>query len=149
MFPRNTTLYAELSETAHLNIHKTRKLPIVKNEYEAGDSLILASHLKAKENYHIFEDVFLLLVDTLDYFINKFFSNDLDLLKYLEVVKVNRFCITSILKNIYIDDAAIVKEYPNIKEDAFDGLTEESKKMVLEKFGTVYNFCNAIIQKKK
>ena len=23
------------------------------------------------------------------------------------------------------------------------------KKMVLEKFGTVYNFCNAVIQKKK
>ena len=59
MFPRNTTLYAELSETAHLGIHKTRKLPSVKNEYEAGDSLIFASHLKIKENYHIFEDVFL------------------------------------------------------------------------------------------
>ena len=29
---------------------------------------------------------------------------------------------------MYIDDDAIVKEYPNIKEDAFDGLTEESKK---------------------
>ena len=101
MFPRNTTLYGELSETTHLNIHKTRKLPSVKNEYEAGDSLIFASHLKTKENHHIFEDVFLLLVDTLDYFINKFFSNDLDLLKYLEVVKVNRFCITSISKWLY------------------------------------------------
>ena len=70
-------------------------------------------------------------------------------MKYLEVVKVNGFCITSISKKGYIDDAAIVKEYPNIKEDAFDGLTEESKKMVLEKFGTVDNFWNAVIQKKK
>ena len=52
-------------------------------------------------------------------------------------------------KKGYIDDAAIVKESPNIKEDAFDGLTEESKKMVLEKFEIVDNFWNAIIQKKK
>lgn len=136
----NTTLYGELAETAHLDIHKARKHPGVKNEYEDGNALVLASHTKTKENYHIFEEVFLVLVDTLDYFINKFFSDDLDLLKYLEVVKLNRFCITSISQKGYIDDAEILKEFPNIKEDAFNGLDQESQKLMLEKFGSVDNF---------
>lgn len=102
--------------------------------------MVLASHTKTKENYHIFEEVFLVLVDTLDYFINKFFGDDLDFLKYLEVVKLNRFCITSISKKGYIDDAEILKEFPNIKEYAFNGLDQESQKLMLEKFGSIDNF---------
>lgn len=140
----NITLYSELSETAHLDIHKNRKLPGVKNEYEVGDSLILASHTKTKENYHIFEDVFSVLVDTLDYFINKYFNDDADLLKNLEIVKINKFCITSFSKKGRIDNDELFKAFPSAKVDAFDGFSEESKKRILEQYGTVDNFWESI-----
>ena len=106
-------------------------------EVKRSGNIITLKYPDAKKTYTV-------TIDCEDYVLREFFGDDIDLLKYLEVVKLNRFCITSISKKGYIDNAEILKEFPNIKEDAFNGLDQESQKLMLEKFGSIDNFWEAL-----
>lgn len=103
-----TKLYGELCETAHLNIYKPNKIATVSNEFERGDSLVLASKQKTLENYHIFHEVFNVLVETTSYIVNRKYSDDGNLMKYLEVLLLNKECIKMISETGTVNEKKIL-----------------------------------------
>lgn len=134
------SLHGELCETAHLDIYKDRKLTTVENEYKQGDALVIASRDKTIENYHIYEDVFVVLVDTLDYFITKFFSDDSNLLTCLEVVKLNKTCILSLSQKGYVDQKEIMEKFPDALKKAVYGFDEKTQENLVKQYGSLDAF---------
>lgn len=135
-----SSLYGELCETAHLDIYKTHKLATVENDYKQGDALVIASKDRTIENYHIYENVFVVLIDTLDYFIAKFFSDDSNLLENLETTKLNKACILSLSQKGYVDQKEIVEKFPNALKRAVYDFDKNTQDVLIKKYGSLEKF---------
>lgn len=137
-------LYGELCETAHLHIYKDNKIKTVSNEFENEDALILASKQKTLKNYPIFLNIFCVLAETTSYVISKEYSDDEILTKYTEVLLLNKECIKMVSETGHIHHKKILELFPNALEDAVKGFDENTKKEIIDKFGSLEKFIKAM-----
>ncbi len=137
-------LYGELCETAHLNIYKEKKIPTVSNEYEIGDSLILASQQRTFENYSVFLQTFNVLVETVFYVVSSKFRDDKELNKYVEVLCLNKECINMLSENGTINEKRILELFPNAIDDAVKGFDKTTQQNITEKYGSVDAFARGL-----
>lgn len=140
----STKLHDELCETAHLNIYKGKKCKSVSNEYNDNDALIISSEKKTMDNYHIFEDVYIVLVDTIEYVIKEKYPTDQDLNTCILNLLITKECILMLSKAGKVDLDEINKKFPDALNRALRGFDYDTQDSLTKKYGSLDNAAEAI-----
>lgn len=143
----SSKVYDELCETAHLYIYKNKKCQTVNNEYSDKDALIISSEQKTMDNFHIFEDVYKILVESINYVITEKYPSDQDLNDYLLSLLITKECIIMLSHDGRVNFDEINKKFPDALNKALRGFDLKTQQCYIDKYGSLDAAADALKEK--
>lgn len=127
-------LWGKLSQTAHIDTLKERKLPVSDQYLVNNNSLVISSLEMCEENYDLFSAVFSVFIETIYDISKRIYLNGRNIVVIeSDVLKKDMF-----FDDKKTDDSTleIISRFPNLFEYMYAVLPEELQKAAIEKFGS-------------